>query len=80
MKTYTSHEIRKKFLDYFKKQGHAIIASASVVPENDPTAQYWTAQAELTSLLIALKQSRLKGWTISKHDVKGACCECENPC
>jgi alanyl-tRNA synthetase len=43
MKTYTSHEIRKKFLDYYKKQEHAIIASASVVPENDPTALFNSA-------------------------------------
>jgi len=43
MKTYTSHDIRKKFLDYYKKQEHAIIASASVVPENDPTALFNSA-------------------------------------
>ena len=30
-------EIRKKFLDYFAKQGHAIEASSSLVPHNDKT-------------------------------------------
>jgi len=30
-------EIRKKFLDYFSKQGHAIEASSSLVPHNDKT-------------------------------------------
>ena len=32
-----SNEIRKKFLDYFAGKGHAIVASAPLVPGNDPT-------------------------------------------
>ena len=40
--------------------------------EIDPTMQSWTAQAEPSSLLAALKLGRLRGWTVSKHDVKGA--------
>jgi alanyl-tRNA synthetase len=39
----TSKEIRQKFLDYFKTQDHAIIPSAPVVPENDPTVLFNTA-------------------------------------
>jgi len=39
----TSKEIRQKFLDYFKAQNHAIIPSAPVVPENDPTVLFNTA-------------------------------------
>jgi alanyl-tRNA synthetase len=39
----TSKEIRKKFLEYFKAQDHAIIPSAPVVPENDPTVLFNTA-------------------------------------
>ena len=38
----------------------------------DPTEQLWTAQAEPSSLLAALKLGRTKNWTASKHDVKGA--------
>ena len=30
-------EIREKFLQYFKSQGHTIVASSSLVPANDPT-------------------------------------------
>ncbi len=30
-----SKEIRKKYLDYFKSKAHAIIPSASIMPEND---------------------------------------------
>ncbi|MCB1118648.1 MAG: alanine--tRNA ligase [Chlamydiia bacterium] len=32
-----SQEIRRKFLQYFKDQGHAVIGSAPVVPHDDPT-------------------------------------------
>ncbi len=32
-----SNEIRAKFLDYFAAKGHAIVASAPLVPGNDPT-------------------------------------------
>jgi alanyl-tRNA synthetase len=32
-----SSEIRKQFLDYFARNGHAVVASAPLVPGNDPT-------------------------------------------
>jgi alanyl-tRNA synthetase len=32
-----SSEIRSSFLEYFRSQGHAIVASSSLVPVNDPT-------------------------------------------
>jgi hypothetical protein len=38
----------------------------------DPTLQSWTAQAEPSSLLAALKYSRIQKCLISKHDVKSA--------
>jgi len=39
----TAKEIRQKYLEFFKSKGHAIIPSASVVPENDPTVLFTTA-------------------------------------
>jgi len=39
----TSSEIRNNFLEYFKEKEHAIIPSAPVVPENDPTVLFTTA-------------------------------------
>src|SRR3989344_395561 len=36
-------DIRKKFLEFFKEKGHAIIPSASLIPENDPTVLFTTA-------------------------------------
>src|SRR3989344_7915005 len=35
-----SSEIRKRFLEFFKARGHAIIPSASLVPENDTTTLF----------------------------------------
>ena len=40
---YTSTQIRQKYLDFFKSKNHAIIPSAPVVPENDPTVLFNTA-------------------------------------
>jgi len=39
----TSQELRKRFLAFFEKRGHAVIPSASLVPENDPTVLFNTA-------------------------------------
>ena len=39
----SSKELREKFLDFFEKKGHAIIPSASLIPENDPTVLFTTA-------------------------------------
>jgi alanyl-tRNA synthetase len=33
-------QIRSTFLDYFKKQGHEIVASSPLVPRNDPTLMF----------------------------------------
>ncbi|NQY85475.1 MAG: alanine--tRNA ligase, partial [Alcanivorax sp.] len=38
-----SAEIRQAFLDYFARQGHAVVASSSLVPENDPTLLFTNA-------------------------------------
>ena len=43
MKQLTSEQLRHMYLDFFAKKGHAIIQSASVIPENDPTVLFTTA-------------------------------------
>ena len=43
MRRLTSNELRKLWFDFFKEKGHAIIASASLIPENDPTVLFTTA-------------------------------------
>lgn len=39
----TAKELRKKYIDFFVKKGHKEIPSASLVPENDPTALFTSA-------------------------------------
>jgi alanyl-tRNA synthetase len=39
----TTDELRSFFLEFFREKGHAVIASASVIPENDPTVLFTTA-------------------------------------
>ena len=36
-------EIRNKYLDFFKRHGHAVIPSAPLIPENDPSVLFTTA-------------------------------------
>jgi alanyl-tRNA synthetase len=39
----TSQELKKSFFEYFQSQNHALISSASLIPENDPTVLFTTA-------------------------------------
>ncbi len=39
----SSHEIRKTFLDYFKRRKHAVVASSSLIPAGDPTLLFANA-------------------------------------
>ena len=39
----TGDELRQSFLNFFAERGHAIIPSAPLVPENDPTALFISA-------------------------------------
>jgi alanyl-tRNA synthetase len=42
-KPFSAAEIRSAFLDYFAGHGHAVIASSSLVPGNDPTLLFTNA-------------------------------------
>jgi len=39
----TAKQLREKYLEFFKSKGHAVISSASLIPENDPTVLFTTA-------------------------------------
>ena len=43
MRALTSKELRQLYLDFFRSKGHAVIESASLIPENDPTVLFTTA-------------------------------------
>ncbi|KKP79721.1 MAG: hypothetical protein A2271_01660 [Candidatus Moranbacteria bacterium RIFOXYA12_FULL_35_19] len=36
----TASELRTKYLEFFKEQGHQIVPSGSLIPENDPTTLF----------------------------------------
>ncbi|MGD8424681.1 MAG: alanine--tRNA ligase-related protein, partial [Gammaproteobacteria bacterium] len=38
-----SAEIRQRFLDYFERNGHQVVASSPLVPANDPTLLFTNA-------------------------------------
>src|SRR4051812_18364888 len=37
---HTANEIRRVFLDYFRKEGHEVVPSSPLVPRNDPTLMF----------------------------------------
>lgn len=39
----TSNQVRQKFLEFFKSKGHKIIASDTLVPQNDPSVLFTSA-------------------------------------
>ncbi|MCD6451814.1 MAG: alanine--tRNA ligase [Acidobacteria bacterium] len=43
MRKLSSDEIRKEFLDYFRKRGHRVVASSPLVPKDDPTLLFTNA-------------------------------------
>ena len=43
MKNLTAKELRHMWTEFFSERGHAVIPSASLIPENDPTVLFTTA-------------------------------------
>jgi alanyl-tRNA synthetase len=43
MSLRTSAEVRSAFLAYFQKNGHSVVKSAPIVPQNDPTLMFTNA-------------------------------------
>ena len=43
MNKLTSSQLRRTWLEFYKARGHALISSASLIPENDPTVLFTTA-------------------------------------
>ena len=39
----TGNEIRQRYLDYFKKHGHRVVRSSSLIPQDDPTLLFTNA-------------------------------------
>lgn len=62
MKKLTSAQLRNLYLNYFKQNGHRIIPSASLIPENDATVLFTTAGMHpLVPYLLGKNTLREKG-------------------
>lgn len=56
MKKINAKDLRSLYLNFFNQKGHAIIRSASLIPENDPTVLFTTAGMHpLTPYLLGQK-------------------------
>ena len=51
------NEIRSTFLDYFRKNGHEVVASSPLVPRNDPTLMFTNAgMVQFKNVFTGLEQ------------------------
>jgi alanyl-tRNA synthetase len=67
----TSAEIRKRFLDYFKRQGHEVVASSPLVPGNDPTLLFTNAgMVQFKDVFLGLEKRPYKRAASSQRCVR----------
>ena len=67
----TGSEIRKKFLKYFERNGHTIVKSSSLVPQNDPTLLFTNAgMNQFKDVFLGLEKRDYKRATSSQKCVR----------
>lgn len=64
----STNDVRKNFVDYFKRQGHEHVASGPLVPRNDPTLMFTSAgMVQFKNLFLgAEKRSYTRAVTAQK--------------
>jgi len=64
-------EIRQAFLDFFHSKGHQVVASSSLVPENDPTLLFTNAgMNQFKDVFLGLDQRQYHRATTSQRCVR----------
>ena len=70
----SANDLRSLFLKFFQQKGHAVIPSASLIPENDPTVLFTTAGMHpLVPYLLAENpyMSATRAMELSKEMMEG---------
>jgi alanyl-tRNA synthetase len=66
-----SDKVRQTFLDYFKKNGHTIVPSSRLIPENDPTLLFTNAgMNQFKNVFVGLEQREYSRATSSQKCVR----------
>ena len=64
-------DVRKKFLDYFKKNNHQIVDSSNLVPNNDPTLMFTNSgMVQFKNVFTGLEKRPYKTATTSQKCVR----------
>jgi len=64
-------DVRKKFLDYFKKNNHQIVESSNLVPNNDPTLMFTNSgMVQFKNVFTGLEKRSYKTATTSQKCVR----------
>jgi alanyl-tRNA synthetase len=66
-----SAELRKSFLDYFKRNGHTVVSSSSLIPANDPTLLFTNAgMVQFKDVFLGAEKRDYKRATSSQRCVR----------
>ncbi|MBN2284101.1 MAG: alanine--tRNA ligase [Deltaproteobacteria bacterium] len=67
----TASEIRKKFLEYFRQQGHAIVQSSMLVPKEDPSLLFTNAgMVQFKNVFLGMEERNYTRATTSQKCVR----------
>ena len=64
-------EIRRKFLEYFSRNGHEIVDSSNIVPNNDPTLMFTNSgMVQFKNVFTGLEKKSFKTATTSQKCIR----------
>jgi alanyl-tRNA synthetase len=67
----TSAEVRRTFLEFFQSQGHEIVASSPLVPQNDPTLMFTNAgMVQFKDVFVGREARRVPRATSSQKCIR----------
>src|SRR5580658_5466090 len=67
----TSAEVRRAFLDFFQKHGHAVVPSSPLVPQNDPTLMFTNAgMVQFKDVFVGKETRRVSRATSSQKCIR----------